>query len=135
MSIYKCDILNNKVQGFVTDIKGWGLEDVKFLERILESSHQQQNQLLLNIADGKTTATIDSEFQNINLKVFRSTDPSLVHIYHPIICDKNLDEIQYKMCLGTQANTQLGSYKLIKYKYFYKQDFIQFLKQNRKFGS
>lgn len=124
------------MQGFITDIKGWGLEDVKFLEKIIESSHQQQNQRLLNIADGiATPEDIKENKININLKIFRSADPSLIHIYHPIHCDKNLDDVQYRMCLGTQANTQLGSDKLVKRKYFYKQDFFKFLKKNRQIGS
>lgn len=126
VSIYKSDILNNKVRGFVTDVKGWGLEDVKFLEKIIESSHQQQNQLLLNIADGKSDVDLNSD-NNVNLNIFRSADPSLVHVFHPIICDKNLEDAQFKMCLGTRSST-LGNYKLLKYKYFYKKDFIQFLK-------
>ena len=59
-SIYKCDILNSKINGFVTDVKGWGLEDVKFLEKIIHSSYHVQNQILLNIADGKSDQ--DSKF-------------------------------------------------------------------------
>lgn len=125
-SIYKCDIMNSKINGFVTDIKGWGLEDVKFLEKILTASHQVQNQLLLSIADG--TAAIQNSTSNHNLDVFRAPDESLVHIFHHVVCDKNLEKNQYKMCLGTKSST-LGSYRLLKEKYFMKRDFMQFLNE------
>lgn len=121
-SIYKCDIMNNKINGFVTDVKGWGLEDVKFLEKILTASHQVQNQYLLSIAEG-------NEFKNIsnfNLNIFRSPDPSLIHIFHHIMCDKNLEKNQYKMCLGTKSNT-LGNFRLLKEKYFLNNNFIEFV--------
>ena len=126
-SIYKCDILNSKINGFVTDVKGWGLEDVKFLEKIIHSSYHVQNQILLNIADGKSDQETN-DLTSINLNVFRSPDQSLIHIFHRIICDQNLDKDQYRMCLGTRANT-LGSHKLMKQKYFYEKDFLQFVKQ------
>lgn len=125
-SIYKCDIMNSKINGFVTDIKGWGLEDVKFLEKILTASHQVQNQLLLSIADD-TKLTINTS-TNHNLDVFRAPDQSLIHIFHQIVCDKNLEKNQYKMCLGTRSNT-LGNYRLLKEKYFLKRDFMQFVNQ------
>lgn len=125
-SIYKCDIINSKINGFVTDVKGWGLEDVKFLERILSASHQVQNQLLLNIADGKSESELKN-FTNFNLDVFRAPDSSLVHIFHQIVCDKQLEKSQYKMCLGTKSNT-LGNFKLLKEKYFLKRDFMEFIR-------
>ena len=125
VAIYKCDIMNSKINGFVTHIRNWGLEDVLFLEKVIQTSHQQQNQVLLNIADGKAEA---DEAPSVNLDIFRAADPSLVHIYHPIICDKSLDEAQYKMCQGTMANT-LGNYRLLKRKYCQQQNFFQFLKK------
>lgn len=125
-SIYKCDIMNSKINGFVTDIKGWGLEDVKFLEKILTASHQVQNQLLLSIADG--TEVNKNVSTNHNLDVFRAPDETLVHIFHPVVCDKNLEKNQYKMCLGTKSNS-LGNYRLLKEEYFLKRDFMQFVNQ------
>ncbi|GAB0096814.1 Hexosyltransferase [Sergentomyia squamirostris] len=94
-AIYKSDLI--AVDGFVTDIKGWGLEDVRFLDRIVASNHGRGN-VLNRTGHG--------------LKVFRASDISLVHIFHKIHCDKLLDESQYKMCIGTKANT-IGSYKHI----------------------
>lgn len=128
-SIYKCDIMNSKINGFVTDIKGWGLEDVKFLEKILTAGHQIQNQLLLSIADG--TEANKTATTNHNLDVFRAPDESLIHIFHHVVCDKNLEKNQYKMCLGTKSNT-LGNYRLLKEKYFLKRDFTQFVNQVKK---
>jgi chondroitin sulfate synthase len=125
-AIYKCDIMNSKINGFVTDIKGWGLEDVKFLEKILTASHQAQNQLLLSIAEGSDSKNVS----NNDLNVFRSPDPSLIHIFHRITCDSNLEKNQYKMCLGTKSNT-LGNFRLLKEKYFLKRDFKEFINQYR----
>lgn len=112
VSIFRSDALNTKINGFDTDIKGWGLEDVKFLEKII-ASNQQQSQKLLDIADGKTLDNTSTE-NSFMLKLIRAPDPSLVHIFHPIACDKGLDEAQYKMCLGTKANT-LGSYRNVEF--------------------
>lgn len=112
VSIFRSDALNSKINGFDTDIKGWGLEDVKFLEKII-ASNQQQSQKLLDIADGKTIDNTSTE-NSFMLKLIRAPDPSLVHIFHPIECDKGLDEAQYKMCLGTKANT-LGSYRNVEF--------------------
>lgn len=111
-AIYKSDIINPIIDGFNTDIKGWGLEDVKFLEKLINSNHKQ-NLAILDIADGKEhTSSINYETVNLKLDIFRAPDTSLVHIFHKINCDKNIDEAQYRMCLGTKANT-LGYYKLI----------------------
>lgn len=122
-SIYKCDIMNSKINGFgITDIKGWGLEDVKFLEKILTASYQVQNQYLLSIAEGNELKNIS----DYNLNVFRSPDPSLVHIFHRIICDIKLEKNQYKMCMGTKSNT-LGNFRLLKENYFLKRDFNEFV--------
>lgn len=121
-SIYKCDIMNSKINGFgITDIKGWGLEDVKFLEKVLTASHQVQNQYLLSIAEGNELKNIS----NYNLNVFRSPDPSLIHIFHRITCDSNLEKNQYRMCMGTKSNT-LGNFRLLKENYFLKRDFNEF---------
>lgn len=125
VSIYKCDIMNSKVNGFVTGIKGWGLEDVMFLEKILTASHQVQNQILISIADG--TEATEALTSNQNLDVFRAPDDSLVHIFHHVTCDKELEKNQYKMCLGTKSST-LGNYRLLKEKYFLQKDFLQFIK-------
>lgn len=109
-SIYKSDILHPDIDGFNTDINGWGLEDVKFLEKILKIG-QKSFSVLLNIVDDNDIK-IQKPMNKINLSVFRSPDPSLIHIFHPIYCDQNLDESQYNMCIGTKANT-LGSYRRI----------------------
>lgn len=111
-AIYKSDILSPAIDGFNTDINGWGLEDVRFLDKIIKLK-QQRNSLLLNIIENMNTTTTDSSYRipsASKLSVFRSPDPTLVHIFHPINCDKSLDRSQYIMCRGTKANT-LGNYK------------------------
>jgi chondroitin sulfate synthase len=136
VAIYKSDILHPDIDGFITDIKGWGLEDVRFLEKIITSNHKP-NQKILDIADGKDDNRIfhgDTNSNNLNshvtLSIFRSADTSLVHIYHPINCDKNLEEAQHKMCLGTLGNT-LGNHKLLE-NYFIRNKFmIDYVKSSR----
>jgi len=108
VSIFRSDVLNSEVNGFNTDIKGWGLEDVRFLEKII-GSNLNQRQKLLDIADGKSSRDSDEVY---NLRLLRVPDPSLVHVYHPIVCEKDLEPAQYRMCLGTKANT-LGSFRKV----------------------
>lgn len=117
-AIYKSDIMNPHINGFNTDITGWGLEDVKFLEQIIKLN-QKPHAMLLNTADTPSALDplvnmgfIQSHEKTLRLSVFRAPDPSLVHVFHPIECDRNLEESQYLMCIGTKANT-FGSYKQI----------------------
>ncbi|CAH0399323.1 unnamed protein product [Chilo suppressalis] len=84
LSIYKCDF--HRVGGFNLNIKGWGLEDVELFETLIKS----------------------------NLTVYRVADDSLVHIFHSVDCDKNLEKSQFLMCLGTKAST-FGSEKHMTY--------------------
>ncbi|XP_060617994.2 chondroitin sulfate synthase 3 [Anolis sagrei] len=73
--IYKSDLVN--VGGFDTSIQGWGLEDVDLFTKVITSG----------------------------LKAFRSQEVGVVHVFHPVHCDPNLDPKQYKMCLGSKAST------------------------------
>lgn len=130
VSIYQADILNTNINGFNTDIQGWGLEDVKFIDKII-ISNLKQNQKLLNIADGNSVNNnFDFIINNKELAIFRSPDPTLIHIYHPIICDKNLDEAQYKMCFGSKANT-LSNFKFIENIFMNNRIIIDNLKKNK----
>lgn len=113
-AIFKSDIMHPGIDGFNTDITGWGLEDVKFLETIIRLN-QKPKITLLNTAENveAAAATGDSAADpSIRLAVFRAPDPSLVHVFHAIECDRQLEDAQYAMCVGTKANT-LGSYKQI----------------------
>ncbi|CAG9565853.1 unnamed protein product [Danaus chrysippus] len=85
LGIYKCDFM--RVGGFDLNIKGWGLEDVQLFETLIKS----------------------------NLTVFRIADETLVHIFHSVDCDKNLEKSQFLMCLGTKAST----YGSDKHMYYY----------------
>ncbi|XP_044756530.1 chondroitin sulfate synthase 1 isoform X2 [Coccinella septempunctata] len=78
VSLYKSDYL--KLGGFNLLISGWGFEDVTFYDKAIKSG----------------------------LHIVRSTDPNLIHVYHAIHCDPDLDNTQRQMCLGTEAST-LGS--------------------------
>jgi chondroitin sulfate synthase len=88
VALYKSDVIDD---GFNKDINGWGLEDVQFLEKYMSTASE--------------------------MALFRAPDPTLVHVYHPIVCDSNLDETQYKMCLGTKANT-IGNYQILANNFF-----------------
>lgn len=134
-AIFKADIIHPAVNGFNTDIAGWGLEDVKFLEQLIKlnvnASHTLKNESIrrndgpfgpennnepsvdkTQRAASTATPAMPVAIQLPALSIFRAPDPSLVHIYHDINCDKNLSESQYSMCLGTKAST-LGSYRYI----------------------
>lgn len=80
--IFKSDLL--KAGGFDTAIQGWGLEDVDLFTKVINS----------------------------DLKVFRSQEPGIVHIYHPVFCDTHLEPKQYKMCVGSKASTYASTMQL-----------------------
>ncbi|XP_069083396.1 chondroitin sulfate synthase 3 [Pleurodeles waltl] len=80
--IYKSDL--DKVGGFDTSIQGWGLEDVDLYTKVITSG----------------------------LKPFRSQDTGLVHVFHPVQCDHNLNPKQYKMCSGSKASTFASTMQL-----------------------
>ena len=67
-SIYKSDLTT--VGGFNTNIKGWGNEDVDFMERVLKK----------------------------RLSAFRAPSLSLAHIFHSKFCYKKLSKAQYISC-------------------------------------
>lgn len=73
------------IGGFDTTIQGWGKEDVDLYDRFV-------------LSDKHT--------------VFRAPDPGLVHIYHPVSCDKNLAEMQLEMCDKSKTSTYGSQRKL-----------------------
>ncbi|XP_054468445.1 chondroitin sulfate synthase 3 [Anoplopoma fimbria] len=80
--VFKSDLL--KAGGFDTSILGWGLEDVDLFTKVINSG----------------------------LKVLRSQEPGLVHIYHPVQCNTSLEQRQHKMCLGSRASTFASTMQL-----------------------
>ncbi|KAG5878296.1 hypothetical protein JTB14_017647 [Gonioctena quinquepunctata] len=84
VSLYKSDYL--KIGGFNLLISGWGFEDVTFFDNVVKS----------------------------DLKIVRTVDPGLIHVFHSVTCDSHLDIEQKKMCLGTKAST-LGSVNQLQY--------------------
>ncbi|CAI4221702.1 unnamed protein product [Auanema sp. JU1783] len=73
-ALYKADLIG--VGGFDTKIEGWGLEDVDLFEKVVK---------------------------NGSLRIIRSPEPGLVHIYHPIHCPDSMPEAQRNMCFGSKA--------------------------------
>ncbi|XP_033503530.1 chondroitin sulfate synthase 3-like [Epinephelus lanceolatus] len=80
--VFKSDLL--KAGGFDTSILGWGLEDVDLYTKVINSG----------------------------LKVLRSQEPGIVHIYHPVHCNSSLEQKQHKMCLGSRASTFASTMQL-----------------------
>lgn len=126
-AIFKADILHPNISGFNDDISGWGLEDVKFLEKLVKMHQTPINSLLRGAAESNPSQN-STHIVPLSLSIFRAPDPTLVHIYHDIYCDKTLSEAQYLMCLGTKANT-LGSYKHIESIYMNNQTIIDFIRK------
>lgn len=126
-AIFKADILHPNISGFNDDITGWGLEDVKFLEKLVKMHQTPINSLLKSAAESNPLQN-STQIVPLSLSIFRAPDPTLVHIYHDIYCDKTLSEAQYTMCLGTKANT-LGSYKYIESIYMNNQTIIDFIRK------
>lgn len=123
-AIYKSDMLDPDINGLDRDITGWGLEDVRFLDKLVKVGNRP-NIFLINTADvpedyNETADTLRK------LKVFRAPDPSLIHIYHDISCDPNLEATQYTMCLGTKANT-IGSTSYMQEVFYRSPENIKFI--------
>ncbi|KAJ8977289.1 hypothetical protein NQ317_015574 [Molorchus minor] len=89
VSLYKSDYLN--LGGFNLMINGWGYEDVTFYDNAVKSE----------------------------LKIIRSVDPGLIHVFHSVKCDESLDFEQKSMCIGTKASTlgSVGQLQRIFFKY------------------
>ncbi|KAE9415416.1 hypothetical protein Angca_004267 [Angiostrongylus cantonensis] len=73
-ALYKADLI--AIGGFDTKIEGWGLEDVDLFEKVVKSG---------------------------DLRIIRSPEPGLVHIYHPIHCPESMPQAQRHMCHGSKA--------------------------------
>lgn len=80
--VFKSDLL--KAGGFDTSILGWGLEDVDLFTKVINSG----------------------------LKVLRSQEPGIVHVYHPVHCNSSLEQKQFKMCIGSKASTFASTMQL-----------------------
>lgn len=81
-SIYHSDL--RAIGGFDTSIQGWGKEDVDLYSKVVRS----------------------------NLTVLRAADPGIVHIFHPISCSPELEDLQYEMCWGSKLSS-LSSQKTL----------------------
>ncbi|CAN9504722.1 unnamed protein product [Ophioblennius macclurei] len=80
--IFKSDL--QRTGGFDTSILGWGLEDVDLFTKVINSG----------------------------LKVVRSQEPGIVHVYHPVHCNASLEQKQQKMCVGSRASTFASAMQL-----------------------
>lgn len=138
-AIYKIDILHPAINGFDTNITGWGLEDVKFLEKIINLNIKSSLSIKNTIDQVPVSSTIPTPISlsstslPLTLAIFRAPDPTLVHVYHDIYCDKTLNESQYFMCLGTKANT-FGSYKYIESIFINNRTIIDYIAGINKFS-
>lgn len=89
VSLFKKEL--KKVGGFDTSIRGWGKEDVDLYDKFISFSS--------------------------NITIFRSVDPNLVHVFHIVDCDPNLEPSQLKMCKGTRKDTYGSVNQLAQYIY------------------
>ncbi|XP_033633691.1 chondroitin sulfate synthase 1-like [Asterias rubens] len=76
--MYNSDLIESG--GVDTRIIGWGMEDVDLYQKFAAS----------------------------NVTILRAPDPSLIHVYHPVVCDIDLEPKKYQMCIGSR-NNQFGS--------------------------
>ena len=83
--IYNNDFI--AVGGFDLSIRGWGLEDLEFYEKVVK--HDE-------------------------ISVFRARDPGLIHVYHNVTCDPNLSAPQYESCLGSKATNFASQKSLVR---------------------
>lgn len=100
VSIYKRDYL--KIGGFNISINGWGQEDVDFFEKSIKS----------------------------NVKVFRSPDVHLIHVYHDAECDSHLSNSQLSMCKGTREEN-LGSTQALAKIIYNNQNYVKYASDKR----
>jgi chondroitin sulfate synthase len=68
--------------GMNLSIKGWGKEDVDLYDRFL---------------------------QHHELSIVRACDPDFIHVYHPVVCNKQLTREQQEMCESSKANNYLST--------------------------
>lgn len=73
VSIYRRDF--DAVGGFNLTIQGWGMEDVDLFEKCVAS----------------------------HLRVLRTPEPGLVHVYHAIHCAEDMPTAQRHMCVGSKS--------------------------------
>lgn len=105
VSLYKSDL--RRVGGFDTSIRGWGKEDVDLYDKFVASMAAN------------------------NVSVFRAADPNLVHVFHIVDCDPNLEASQLKMCKGTRADTLGGVSQLAQGIYAQGRAILDFAKKRR----
>ena len=48
------------------------------------------------------------------IDVFRVADPDLIHIYHPVKCDRNLPDRQMTLCKGSKASGLANQKSLVR---------------------
>jgi len=89
---YKNDFIASG--GFDISIQGWGMEDVDLVDKFITGQSRSNDEIVH-----------DKKISNLHkINVFRSYDPSLVHVYHPSHCDINLSENQLRMCRASRAS-------------------------------
>ncbi|XP_052793997.1 chondroitin sulfate synthase 1-like [Mya arenaria] len=81
-AMYRSDL--EKVGGYDISIQGWGKEDVDLFEKFVMS----------------------------NLTIFRAVDTGMIHAFHPVTCDINLEPSQFQMCVGSKATILASQYQL-----------------------
>ena len=86
LGIYKKDL--QSIGNWNVKINGWGKEDVEIYDKLVQSP---------------------------TLNVFRTIDPSLMHIFHTKDCSPTLRDDQMTMCKGTKSITLGSQHTLVKH--------------------
>jgi len=81
-AMYRSDL--EKVGGYDVSIQGWGKEDVDLFEKFVTS----------------------------NLTIFRAVDTGMIHAFHAVTCDINLEPSQFQMCVGSKATILASQHQL-----------------------
>ena len=95
MSVYKCDL--QSVGGFNTSLALWNHEDIDLFKK----------------------------FINSNLTIFSAVDPGLIHTFHNIKCDKNLNAEQMDICLASKMASLNSQRNLANKLYSIKELFVK----------
>ena len=75
------------VGGFDTNIRGWGLEDLKLFDKFV---HRPE------------------------IQVFRAADPGVIRVYHRKYCDPKLSGPQLTACRGSKASVLTSQKSLVR---------------------
>lgn len=95
--------------GFDSSISGWGKEDVDLFDKFVRGGAGTTSGDEKNPTEDEkipSRGEKNSHEQFPFPRVFRASDPHLVHVYHVARCEaRDLTASQYRMCVNSRADT------------------------------